>query len=759
MPLIRPAYVHRFTKSYSTALGSRFRKSDPVRTELKFVNEELAEPSRLVDIPQGPQGPQKASTERALDEEIDSLFDALMTDTKPKEQNVPKLSSGETQEVTSEAPEEETSPTEYLKKSKLTPNVVRQIKHVLMGRPQQLLLATRASYHIATPAAQVDLWSHVMASLRAKKFEIIDINSLLTSIPLDIRAQFLPRIEGWIAKCKQKPTAVTYGQIMMGYAESGNVAKVEERFRQMIEADITPNVHTYAHRLKACDKQGDLKMAMEVFEDLKLATELYGIRPNHVIFTTLISTSLRNHKVELAAQIFEFMKYTSKETQPTTHTYNSLITASAIRSNTEKALDLFYEMKPKGVADVRTYQSLILACLRLEKYHLKAWELLLELREQHSDSFFSRQTLVVVFQAAAVTGDLAFLRSLYKQLCMSPDTYPDAILTQLLMQAYARYDTKSGAAASSALSATWGRLYGGTAQDMLQGFLFPDFQGMAALHESHPGLIPPFLPTTTVESLSFSRKHIISESRAIFQFLKTNKPQLLDEIAAIDYLKAGSRHRDFAEFLRRYKEVSVSASEGDGAVISPSDQKTYSSRQKNAQRYDSMKPFNPVLRTDNHFFVALNAIQSDCIADPEERDPNLNHPLRNLTPEEVNERLDFAQEVWVERGQWRKTDAFKKKYKTRALQISADYNFACKIINALAALKQPGEAAAILSSTPVSFNWRKKDLAFFHIIADAFYHEDALREITKAVYRERELHEAVRNPDAEKKAEFDIFSI
>ncbi|AOW00321.1 mitochondrial group I intron splicing factor CCM1 [Yarrowia lipolytica] len=766
VPLVRPALVHRLDRCYSTALGSRFRKSNAVRSELKFDFPDVPVKEELF-VQETPDKPLKENKTHVSDEDIDSLFDSLMSDHKaaeateqhkelpPAEQERPSGANTHTAPIKHDTK----SPMEYLAKSKLTPHVSRQVAKAMAGSPTQLLLATPASHHISTPAYQNDLWKHVISTLNTSKFQIPDFNSLMTTIPVDIRAQFLPQIEEWISQRGVKPSAITYGQVMLGYAEDGNVEKVEERFRQMIDNNITPTVHTYAHRLKACDKRGDLKQAMEIFDDLKLAQQLYGIRPNQVIFTTLISTSLRNHKVELASQIFEYMKYASLETQPTAHTYNSLITASAIRSNTERALDLFEEMKQKSVANVRTYQSLILACLRQEKYHLKAWELLLELREQHSESFYSRHTLVVVFQAAAVTGDLVFLRSLYKQLCMSPETYPDAILTQLLMQAYARYDTRTKPVASSALRATWGRLYGGNAQEMMRGFLFPDIEGMVQLNEEHPGMIPPFLPTNTIESLSFDRKKIIAESRAIFQFLKNNKPQLLDNIAATDYLKAGARHRDFPEFLRRYNEVSVGAGEAEGAVISPSEMKTYSARQKKPQRYDLQTQFSPAPRSDAHFFIALNAVQADCIADASERDPNLNHPLRRLTPQEMTDRLEFSQDVWVERGKWRKSDAYKNKYRTEAQQISADYNFALKIINALAALKQLGEAAAILSATPATFNWKKHDLAFFHNVAQAFYHEEAMKQIHKAVSRSKHLDEVIRNPDSEKSAEFDVFSI
>lgn len=765
VPLIRPsALVHRLDRSYSTAVGSRFRKSDAVRSELKFDFPDAPFKDEKHLAEQTPDKPLKESKSHVSDADIDSLFDSLMSkDTAERQtEHHKELPLAETQTLRAPSTpirQDTKSSLEYLHKSRLTPHVSRQVAQAMADSPTQLQLAAPARLHISTPAYQNDLWKHVISTLDTSKFQIPDFNSLMTSIPVDIRAQFLPQIEEWISKRGVTPSAITYGQVMLGYAEEGNVEKVEERFRQMVDNDITPTVHTYAHRLKACDKRGDLKQAMEIFEDLKLAQKLYGIRPNQVIFTTLISTSLRNHKVELASQIFEYMKYASLETQPTAQTYNSLITASAIRSNTERALDLFEEMKNKSVANVRTYQSLILACLRQEKYYLKAWELLLELREQHSESFYSRHTLVVVFQAGAVTGDLPFLRSLYKQLCMSPDTYPDAILTQLLMQAYARYDTQARPVASSALRATWGRLYGGNAQEMMRGFLFPDIRGMMELQETHPGMMPPFLPTSTIPSLSFDRKSIIAESKAIFQFLKTNKPQLLDSLTATDYLKAGARHRDFREFLRRYNEVSVGAGDVEGALTSPSDMKTYSARQKKPQRYDSQSQFAPVLRTDAHFFIALNAVQADCIADPTERDPNLRHALRRLTPVEVDDRLNFAQDVWVERGQWRKTEAYRNKYKSEALQISADYNFALKIINALAALKQLGEAATILASTPPTFNWQRHDLAFFHTVADAFEHDDALREIHKAVSRGKHLEEAIRNPDSEKKAEFDIFSI
>lgn len=781
VPLARPWRPTITRYSTASALGSRFRKSEPLRPELKFEYEDIPE----IPVPREPTVHLKEQKGHVSDSDIDALFDSLMNKaTKTETEAVPKLQqqTGEqtSQEATAqtEAHKETQTPTaaktshardvsEYLERSKLTPHVTKQVIRAMEGSPTQLQLATPASLHISTTPFQHDLWTHVISKIDPSRFKIADFNSLMTTIPLDIRAQYLPQIEGWIADRKLAPSAITYGQVMMGYAEAGEVEKVEDRYRELIKAGMLPTVHTYAHRLKACDKVGDLNLAMDIYEDLKLAQELYGIRPNQVIFTTLISTSLRNHKVELASQIFEYMKYCSNETQPTAHTYNSLITASAVRSNTDRALDLFEDMKVKCVGlkghpatpNVRTYQSLILACLRQDKYHYKAWELLLELREMHSESFYSRHTLVVVFQAAAVTGDLAFIRSLYKQLCMSPQTYPDAILTQLLMQAYARYDTRDPSPASAPLRATWGRLYGGNAQEMLRGFLFPDLEGMAQLAESHPGMLPPFMPTTTIESLSFSRKSIIAESRAVFQFLKANKPHLLDDIAAADYLKAGARHRDFDEFKRRYDEVSAPAS-GEASVASPATNKTYSARQRKPQRYDvESSSFQKAARTDSHFFTALSAVQSDCLADSHETDPNLEHPLRQLTTAEVNDRLDFTQAAWIERGQWRKTAAFANKYKSEALQLAADYNFALKIINALASLKLLGDAAKILSSTPATFNWKKKDLAFFHHIAVAFYNEEALAEIEKAVNRSTSLDEAIRNPDPETNPEFDIFNL
>lgn len=83
VPLIRPALVHRLDRCYSTALGSRFRKSDAVRSELKFDFPEVpVQEEQFVE--QAPERPAKDSKSHVSDEEIDSLFDSLMSNHKTK---------------------------------------------------------------------------------------------------------------------------------------------------------------------------------------------------------------------------------------------------------------------------------------------------------------------------------------------------------------------------------------------------------------------------------------------------------------------------------------------------------------------------------------------------------------------------------------------------------------------------------------------------------------------------------------------------
>lgn len=365
-----------------------------------------------------------------------------------------------------------------------------------------------------------------------------DLTTLSVNIPLDLRAETLPRLLELAKKANVEVSKLTYDLILSGYAYRGEPDKVVEYMDEMKSKGLTPDTYSYHNLLKAHGKVKDIAASVKVVQDM----QALDIKPTLPLYTTLMETCIKVHDFDQAFSVFSMMKFLSTDVNPDTHVYNSIIFAAAKSHNIEKALDLYREMLASDIEpNIDTYNNLIYTCARSPKTHIRAWELLLEMQEKGFTP--TRKTLNSLLYLCGCTGELSFARTIFQRLCSSTETYPDSYAITCLFKAYASF--KPGFF-SPVLATSVG-------PKLRAAFLFNIDQQSA----SEPGnkLFPPFLPVPML-----TNKHqILAESRAIFTFLKQHHNDLINEKNLYAYLSIPAQVDHEAEFRYRWThETSVS---------------------------------------------------------------------------------------------------------------------------------------------------------------------------------------------------------
>ena len=159
------------------------------------------------------------------------------------------------------------------------------------------------------------------------------------------------------------PSAITYGILIKAYGQAGQLENAFNAFQKMKESNHKPNSVTYGCLIDACIKNNYVNKALEVFETMNREK----IPMNTIIYTTLIKGFAKTQQLDLALKIYERMKE-DKKTKPNIVTYNSLLDCAARCNDSDKANEIFMEMKEKNIKpDLITFSTMIKGYCRLNK--------------------------------------------------------------------------------------------------------------------------------------------------------------------------------------------------------------------------------------------------------------------------------------------------------------------------------------------------------------------------------------------------------
>jgi len=195
-------------------------------------------------------------------------------------------------------------------------------------------------------------------------------------------------------------SAVTYGTLIKAFGQSGHLNRCHEAWENMQKSQIQPTIVTYGCYVDACIRNEDLTRAEATFESM--ATAAHGVRPNAVIYTSLIRGFAKAKQPQKALAFYRRMRDEGIEatsvtfnsildivarqlsepdvlqeviddmcragSTPDTVTYSILIKASCSEGQIQNALSLFRQFQRKGLPiDQVAVNTILLACSKAEQ--------------------------------------------------------------------------------------------------------------------------------------------------------------------------------------------------------------------------------------------------------------------------------------------------------------------------------------------------------------------------------------------------------
>lgn len=522
-----------------------------------------------------------------------------------------------------------------------------------LSLPEPVLERIGNTNAVTLLASEEPNWGTVVKALyddprQVRDMEVKDVDQLIAMIPLDQRAELMPVMHEMMAESGVEPSKLTLDLTMAAYADRGLPVVVDSFMDELRARGFKPDDFTFGHVIKAYSKTNDLRACVRTLRQMQRE----GVeQPSKRVTTNLLQTCIKVGDFKQAEEIFSMMKYLSAETQPDRRVYNSMLLAAAKQHNVDRVLDLYREMTTRPIdplePDMETLLTLIYACARDKKTHLQAWQYVLELQERKFP--VTRKLINTLLYLCGSTGELSFARALFRQLCLHESSYPDSYAINCLLKAYVNY---TPGFFSPVLTTTLGN-------QIRSAFLM----STSVKDESFdPHKMPPFLSIPMLRN----SQQAIWESRAIFAFFKENHPDLLNDKIVLNYLAVPAHLGNLAEFRARYQEQTYLE---DSATNTATPKATPGIMSRNHYVYD----------------LAIKACSNVSAADPKNT-------------------LEFASEMWANRGKWRKTPNFTNMSKQDRFQ--SDFLFARGMITTLANAGEINDAIDLLKSSIKQFNWK-----------------------------------------------------
>lgn len=554
---------------------------------------------------------------------------------------------------------------------------------------------------------------------------------LIKQIPLDQRSRLLPIIHEMIWDAKIPITKLIYDNTIAAYANDGNTALVQSFIDQMNKDGIQPDHYTYGNLVKCLSKNDNLEETVKAVKEMQ-AKKIPLSLP---IYTTLLQTCIRVKDYAQAFDVFDMLKFLGTSTQPDVPIYNSVMIAASKMHNINRVLDLYNEMTTRPIdplqPNITTYAVLIYACARDEQTHVKAWHLLMEMYEKGFAP--DRQTLNAMLYLCGNTGELSFARSIFRQMCVDPVSYPDSFSLNCLLTAYSNY--KPGFL-SPVLSTALG-------PKLRAAFFFNlDIPATTPVEIS-----PPFLPYPMISN----KLQVLAESRAIFNFFKdiqfntdenspqgrarkilnptTGKINFINERTVLRYLSIPINLDNEAEYRYRWERDTCVAPipEED----SPKALKKASSKNSTGENIvDDLenKSTTTVIVEDEK---PSKTSQDDYLS---RRIPR-NHYMYDLAITghiKNNWPYNHARGVWESRGEWRRNNL--SVYRTsmkREDRHKSDFLFARRMVEYLSMTKKLQDAVDIVTSSLSLFRWRKHHVEPILAVAQEIEDNQTIRKMQK----------------------------
>ncbi|GMH40776.1 hypothetical protein BSKO_08680 [Bryopsis sp. KO-2023] len=149
-----------------------------------------------------------------------------------------------------------------------------------------------------------------------------------------------------------KPTAVTYGCLLVACQRKGSVDLAFQMYREAHEEGILPTDECHNILINMCTVQGRLDEALEL---IKVLAWQHGSIEHHTLNSLV--RALSKHFIERAIVVLRLMR--NRGMEPTKETYHSLIIACSRHSRAGTAFELYKQMRSRGIKGSREVGSAV----------------------------------------------------------------------------------------------------------------------------------------------------------------------------------------------------------------------------------------------------------------------------------------------------------------------------------------------------------------------------------------------------------------
>ncbi|WEJ93302.1 Mitochondrial group I intron splicing factor ccm1 [Yamadazyma tenuis] len=526
-------------------------------------------------------------------------------------------------------------------------------------------------------------WPAVLQTLKMgggfKDLKEKDVRKLIYNIPKDKISSIIPQVESLMVEAKMVPTSkvlnVFINSLALGKEVSPETLSLIESYVETIRASnkgILPR-DTYETMIHIYGKANDINKINALLMEMKEN----NLKPSADIYSNVLKTLVyksRDHKE--AVSIFDSMKFLSQETKPGTNAYKDVIVSYVNNDDVEKALDLYQEMlTSRTPVNQEILVALARGCTGRKQLRFKAWDFIFEIYDNEWSP--TRETLEYMVYLSSKDGDVALSRALYKRLA-SVSSVTKRTFTFLLMSYSKSRCLKPDAEVPAITVHERGRHF--RANLLSQADTLPT--------QIEPKYHVPFLPVLDLAS----PEEIIAESSAVWAHSLMFNPDFINDESYNTYLNIAAEFGSLHDLMDRYdfsKMVDDAAMNSTRVIIEEPDVHETNTNSETTKLNDLAKSpvFNELSSIESKFNITRSTLTY----------------MIALKGAGILKNYQLSQDVWMERGKYRKSKEFK--LLPRKEKDKLDFQFATQMVQSLTKMQLIDDAVAIIVSTEYQFKW------------------------------------------------------
>lgn len=473
------------------------------------------------------------------------------------------------------------------------------------------------------------------------------------------------------------------------------------------------NVTTKAILLNHYARMTDVSKVREYIAELNaLPDDKNPMKTSPVIYTSIMQMYIRLDDYALAVETFDTMKFLSMATSPSSRTYTSMILLDTLHNNIEHGISVYEEMVEK---DIKTEPEALLAlakgCGARRGMVAQGWNFIIKYYE--SGYPVDNQVMEIMMYLAYVDGDLPFVRGIWMNICETNTKLqghielPHPKCTKWLFNTYYRVGNIVEDARNGKSHLPVGMTDARVKSIRMKVMELANFK----FHEDAPPLLP------LIDFDGGDPKLMLSETRALWKYmLTTGHAYQINDTLIESYLYVVGRYGLLETFESEWEKLTVFDNEGieegqNVTIEEPEEEKieyNLDSKSELVSSNDLAYPVGKIVRTDRLYNMCM-------------------HVARH------HGSLSFAQKVWVERGQYRKTKQFQEL--SHEKQDEADFKFARLMLSVLTYTGNVGDAYKLVLSSQNRFVWSRYHLKSLLMLCERLGYVTFGRELMKVVKR------------------------